>query len=83
MSSFTWGQIKGAHQFYAHEIPWGHMNLPECIKKLARTPEMTDLSLFQFKAFDEKSRIIGLINYNAVFEIICIDLNHKVYPSDG
>jgi len=53
--------------------------LPKPIKKLEKNPEIGNLPLCQFKAFDE-NRIIGLFNYDCVFEIIMVD-KHKTYPS--
>ncbi len=65
MSSLTWGKIKDAHQFYAHEINWNKSTLPSIVKKLEKNPEIQDLSLFQSKAFDEY-RIVGLFNYEII-----------------
>jgi len=79
MSALTWDEIKKSHQFHAHEINWNKKTLPKPIKKLEKNPEIGNLPLCQFKAFDE-SRIIGLFNYDCVFEIIMVD-KHKTYPS--
>ena len=80
MCSLTWGNIKQAHQFHAHEINWNIDTLPEVVKQLEKKPGIKDLSLFQFKAFDE-SRIVGLFNYDCVFEIIMIAKKHQIYPA--
>lgn len=80
MSSLTWDEIKKAHQFHAHEINWNKKTLPKPIKKLEKIPEIGNLPLCQFKAFDE-SRIVGLFNYDCVFEIIMIAKKHLIYPT--
>ena len=63
MSSLMWQNIIDAHQYHAHEVNWTEENIPNDIKQLQYNEEIKDLSLFQFKAFDnEKTRIIGLFN---------------------
>ncbi len=80
MSSLTWQTIISGYQFHAHEINWAEKNLPNDIKQLQDTTEVKDLSLFQFKAFNiEEIRIIGLFNYDCVFEIVGIDTDHRTY----
>jgi len=80
MSTLTWDEIQKSRQFHAHEIDWNKKKLPRPIKKLEKNPEIGDLPLFQFKAFDE-SRIVGLFNYDCVFEIIMIDKTHRIFPA--
>lgn len=79
MSSLTWQKIIEAHQYHAHEVNWNEKNLPNDIKDLQYNEEIKDLSLFQFKAFDSSSRVIGLFNYENVFEIFGIDKVHDIY----
>jgi hypothetical protein len=79
LSSLTWQKIIETHEYHAHEINWNEDNLPNDIKELQKNNEIKDLSLFQFKAFDNTSRIIGLFNYNCIFEIIGIDKDHNTY----
>lgn len=78
-SSLTWQKIIETHKYHAHEINWNEDNLPNDIKELQNNNAIKDLSLFQFKAFDDASRIIGLFNYNCIFEIIGIDKDHNTY----
>lgn len=80
MSSLTWQKIIESYQYHAHEINWSEKNIPNDIKKLQNIEKIKDLSLFQFKAFDlEDTRIIGLFNYDCVFEIIGVDRYHGIY----
>ena len=80
MSSLTWQKITEAHQYHAHEVNWSEENIPNDIKQLQYIEDIKDLSLFQFKAFDiEESRIIGLFNYNCVFEVVGLDKDHGIY----
>ncbi|TFH54249.1 MAG: hypothetical protein E4G89_00470 [Methanothrix sp.] len=78
MSKLTWGAIIQASQFHAHEIE-DLARLAPCVRGHFRNQKIEELSPFQFKAFDNKSRIIGVFTNNAVFEIICIDIDHKTY----
>ena len=79
MSTLSWLEIQQSHQFHGHEINWDKKMLPKPIKKLEKNPEISDLPLYQFKAFNE-SRIIGLFNYECVFEIVMVDKKHEAYP---
>lgn len=79
MSSLTWQKIIDSHGYHAHEVSWSEKNLPNDIKKLQNIEEIKDLSLFQFKAFNSSSRIVGLFNYECVFEIIGLDKDHNTY----
>ena len=78
MSSLTWGEIKQARQFHAHEVSWSEKTIPAIVKKIEKKTEIQDLSLFQFKAFNE-CRIVGLFNYDCTFEIIYVDKTHVMY----
>jgi len=78
MSQLTWGKIISATQFHAHEIN-DISRLAPCVQDHFRKRGILELSPFQFKAFDEKSRIIGVFTHNSVFEIICIDIGHQTY----
>ncbi|MFH1934296.1 MAG: hypothetical protein ABIN18_22325 [Pseudomonadota bacterium] len=81
MSQLTWSAIlKAKHQFHAHEVE-DFSRLALCVRNHFNGQNIRELPPFQFKAFDEKSRIIGVFTNNAVFEIICIDLNHATYTS--
>ena len=80
MSSLTWQEIIDAHQYHAHEVNWAEKKLPNDIKQLQYNEKIKDLSLFQFKAFDiEETRIIGLFDYNYIFEIVGLDKAHEIY----
>jgi len=80
MSSLTWQEITDAYQYHAHEVNWAEKELPNDIKQLQYNKEIKDLSLFQFKAFDiEETRIIGLFDYDCIFEIIGLDKEHQTY----
>ena len=78
MCQLTWGEIIQAHGFHAHEIENLSMLAPG-VQAHFRSQKLEELAPFQFKAFDEKSRIIGTFTNGAVFEIICIDISHKTY----
>lgn len=83
MSSLTWQEISDSRQYHAHEVNWSEKNMPNDIKQLQNNNEIKDLSLFQFKAFDiEETRIIGLFNYDCIFEIIGIDKDHGIYGNN-
>jgi len=83
MSSLMWQNIIDAHQYHAHEVNWTEENIPNDIKQLQYNEEIKDLSLFQFKAFDnEKTRIIGLFNNECIFEIIGLDKEHEIYQKN-
>lgn len=79
MSSLTWQKIIEAHQYHAHEVNWTKKNLPNDIKNLQNNDEIKDLSLFQFKAFDIETRVVGLFNYDCSFEIVGLDKYHGIY----
>lgn len=80
MSPLTWQEIINANQFHAHDVKWTENKLPNDIKQLQNNEKIKDLPLFQFKAFDiEETRIIGLFNYDDIFEIIGLDIEHETY----
>jgi len=80
MCQLTWREILYSHQFHAHPIQ-EFDRLPPCIRDHFKKKQIEELEPFQFKAFDEESRIIGVFTYNAVFEIIGIIPQHKLYSS--
>ncbi len=78
MSKLTWGVIKVNKQFHAHEVD-DIDRLPACVHSHFKRMKLYELPPFQFKAFDE-SRVIGVFTNAAVFEVVCLDHNHSMYP---
>ena len=81
MCPLTWQEIISGNQFHAHDVLWTEDKLPNDIKQLQHNEKIKDLPLFQFKAF-KKARIIGLFNFDCIFEIIGIDREHEIYKED-
>jgi hypothetical protein len=76
MDSQTWGEIKAAHQFHAHEIVWKDTTHPAGFIHL--NTSLREYPAFQFKAFKE-GRVIGFFMHG-VFQIVWLDRYHTLYP---
>lgn len=76
MASQTWGQIKQAHQFHAHEINWRDTSEPQGFAHLPAS--LREYPAFQFKAFKE-GRVVGFF-MGGVFQVVWFDREHAVYP---
>lgn len=76
MASQTWGQIKQAHQFHAHEINWKDTSEPNGFAHLSAS--LREFPAFQFKAFKE-GRVVGFFMFG-VFQVVWFDREHAVYP---
>ncbi len=81
MCSLTWGKITGHHQYHGHDIGWTEKTLPKIVKKLEKNKNIRDYPLYQFKAYDDKSRILGFFNADCVYELVALDPKHGVYHS--
>jgi len=77
ISNLTWGQICSGEQFHAHEITWTKTSRHLGFDRLKDISEKYEP--FQFKIFKE-CRIIGFFDYLAIFNIVWLDRNHKLFP---
>lgn len=79
MSKLTWGQIQQAHGFNAHPVPWKLETLPGGVRQLPEA--LKAYPLFQFKAFKE-CRIFGFFDNKCIFEVLFVDRDHRICPTD-